>query len=295
MKDVDRMSGAIASEKPDYICLLGDLVDSPKEIESRANELKTLITNCSSIAPTMLILGSHDFIDEDSDEYKDVLLETSFWEDLETNKDVHLLNDKVFQDDNIFIAGYRQKRDAYYNLVKEHKEDAASYKQDFITKTEIWTTLPTDLPKILLTHSPEPIQSPLTQALIANYDVTITGHYHNGCIPIILDDILNTHSGLITPKKDFFPKHARGIVRLDEEFYKAHTNEFTKVIPLLISDYPPYLIYNGGWTKIQDCAPQILHWLDKVCYRQLDVTTLTPNEEYLNKPNIYSKRTNLKK
>ena len=57
----------------------------------------------------------------------------------------------------------------------------------------------------------------------------------------------------------------------------------------------PYLVFNGGWIKTQDCAPQQLQWLDSVCYRQMDVTTLTSDEQYKEKPRIYSKRKYLNK
>ena len=40
------------------------------------------------------------------------------------------------------------------------------------------------------------------------------------------------------------------------------------------------MIYNGGWIKIQACSPKILQPLDKLCNRQMDITTLTSDIEY---------------
>ena len=45
-------------------------------------------------------------------------------------------------------------------------------------------------------------------------------------------------------------------------------------------DTGTYLIYNGGWIKIQACSPKILQPLDKLCNRQMDITTLTSDIEY---------------
>ena len=304
MKDIDRISRQLKIEKPHYIYLLGDLLDSPLELLKRykREELKTLIKNCSSIAQigVMIILASHDFIDESKPDYPDLINDTDMWQEADKIPGVHVLNDKTYQDEKIFIAGYRQKREAYYDLLNGNRENAISYKSDFLKHKELLPESDIALPKILLTHSPEPILNPVTQAIASHYDYIVTGHYHNGCQPIILDDIVPGHRGIITPKKSFLPKYARGIVRLDEAFYSSYKymDEDSSSLQDELSINPncyPYLVFNGGWIKIQDCAPQQLQWLDSVCYRQMDVTTLTSDEQYKEKPRIYSKRKYLNK
>ena len=259
--DINHISEALYKVKPDYICMLGDLVDSPDELkkDKKVEELKTLIKNSSTIAPTMVILGAHDFIDESREGFPDVIDETTIWNEIDKIPNVHVLNDKTYSDNNIFIGGYRQKKDVYYNFYRERKEDPKSYYRDFKKKEELYKDLPNDVPKVLLTHSPAPINYPAVKKLLSGYNVIITGHYHNGCVPAMLDDIYPKHAGLITPRKRILPKHARGIIKLDTG---------------------TYLIYNGGWIKIQACSPKVLQPLDKLCNRQMDITTLTSDIEY---------------
>lgn len=258
MDDIDKISSLIYQEEPNYICLLGDLVDTPLELEknNKVKELITLVKNASSIAPTLIILGSHDFIDESVEEYPDIIDKTTIWNDIDKMTNSYILNDKIYEDKKIFIGGYRQKKEAYYNY--NSKEDSIAYYNDFSNYKELYKDIPIDKATILLTHSPEPIKDINVQNLIKDYDIILTGHYHNGCVPAIIDQIYPKNSGIITPRKKLLPKQARGIVKLDTG---------------------TYLIYNGGWVKIQECAPKILQPLDKLCHRQMEVTVLTPDED----------------
>lgn len=258
MDDIDKISSLIYQEEPNYICLLGDLVDTPLELEknNKVKELITLVKNASSIAPTLIILGSHDFIDESVEEYPDIIDKTTIWNDIDKMTNSYILNDKIYEDKKIFIGGYRQKKEAYYNY--NSKEDSIAYYNDFSNYKELYKDIPIDKATILLTHSPEPIKDINVQNLIKDYDIILTGHYHNGCVPAIIDQIYPKNSGIITPRKKLLPKQARGIVKLD---------------------MGTYLIYNGGWVKIQECAPKILQPLDKLCHRQMEVTVLTPDED----------------
>ena len=40
------------------------------------------------------------------------------------------------------------------------------------------------------------------------------------------------------------------------------------------------MIYNGGWTKIAESAPKVLHKTNCMFYRQMDLTTLTSDEDF---------------
>ena len=259
-KDVDLVLKSIDEEKPNYICFLGDLIDSPLLLtnDKKLKELESLIKNSAEIAPTFIVLGSHDFIDESTDNFSDILSLMDIWDYLDSISNVNVLNDKFYSNEEIFIAGYRQKRDVYYNLMNEHVEDANAYYNDVIKYTSLYTCLPMEKPKIFLTHSPEPLHNKNNINLLSGYDVIMAGHYHNGCVPALLDNIMPGNMGLITSRKKLFPSKARGIDRLQSG---------------------TYLIYSGGWVKIQECAPTLLHPLDDLCNRQMDVVTLTSDEE----------------
>lgn len=273
-KDINNIYDALCSVNPDYICLLGDIVDSPRELtkEESIKNLELLISLCSSIAPTMVILGSHDFVYEHPGVSFYSYDDTGLWSEIGKIPNVYLLNDKVFNDNRIIISGYLQKVDAYLNLADEHVEDPAAYYHDFISHPDLYEGLDENLPKILLTHSPEPINDLNVQELLKDYDVILTGHYHNGCVPSFLDRIYPKNAGIITPRMKKLPRHARGIIKLNTG---------------------TYLVYSGGWVKLSESAPGLIRPLDKLCNRQMDVTTLTSNEEFI-KEEIKTKKLVLK-
>ena len=248
-------------QQPDYICYLGDIVDTPQELkkEDKKEQLISVIEGSSKIAPTFAILGSHDFANESceppvEEENKD------FWEHLSSINNFHLLVDSTYFDGKIFIMGYKQKMDCYYNLVKEHKEDLNAFYQDLSKRKELLENLPYNVPKIGLLHSPEYARSTDNINLLKEYDLLVSGHYHNGCIPAVLDDMYQGDKGLISPKKQLFPSYARGLQMLPTR---------------------SQLLVNGGITKIQDCAPKVLQPLNSLCYQDLDIVTLTNDMDYL--------------
>lgn len=274
-KDIKKIYNAVYDINPDYICILGDIVDSPKELtkEESINNLKLLIKLCSSIAPTMIILGSHDFFYEKPGVTFNSYDDTGIWATISKTPNVFLLNDKIFRDSRIIIGGYLQKVDSYIHPTDKHLENPNAYYNDFKNNPSLYKGLPKDLPKILLTHSPEPIRNDNVEDLLSIYDVILTGHYHNGCIPPFLNNIYPKNAGIITPRKKLFPKYARGVFKLKNG---------------------AYLVYSGGWVKLSSSAPIILHPFDMIYNRQMDVITLTSNEDFV-KERIKTNKILLKK
>ena len=274
-KDISNIYNSLLDENPDYICILGDVVDSPKEYinDKSVKDLKLLMKLCSSIAPTLVILGGHDFIYEDHKEFPELFDEIGVWREIDNMPNVYVLNDRTYIDERIVFGGYRQKRLAYDHISKSRIEDCQSFYNDFQSYPYLYEKLPNDLPKVLLTHSPEPIRDKNVEKLLSSYDVILTGHYHNGCVPSFLENIYPKGAGIVTPKLSFFPKNARGIFKLDSG---------------------TYLVYSGGWIKMSNSAPRLLHPLDMLCNRQMDVTTLTSNKEYIDEK-ISRKKLLLKK
>ena len=274
-RDINNICESLFNENPDYVCLLGDFVDSPKEFtkEKSIDNLKFLVKTCSSIAPTMIVLGSHDFIYNGCTNVPDLSDESNIWGEINKLSNVCVLNDEVYSDDKIIIGGYIQKEEAYNNRNDKHTEDAVAFYMDLMEHPNLYSELSEDLPKVFLTHSPASIHNDKTKELLSAYDVILTGHYHNGCVPTMLEGICPKNAGIITPKLKLFPKYARGVVKLDTG---------------------TYLIYSGGWIKLSAGSPLVFHPLDMLCNRQIDVTTLTSNEEYIDE-SIKTKKLVLKK
>lgn len=251
-KDIDFYLESANEEKPDYICLLGDLIDTPYNIESCKELLFKLIKGSALIAPTFVIIGNHDFIHNKKD-----YLNKELWNEINDIKNVRLLNNKVYENKEITFMGYTQTRDAYYNTNRDIVNGSDSFYNDIIKHNELYD-INNNLPKIALIHSPEFIIEKRTQELLNKYDVIICGHYHNGCVPPILDKMWNSNRGLINARKYLFPRNVRGITKL-EHFY---------------------LVYNGGWTKLSESSGKKFSKLDSLFNRQIDVITITNNPEY---------------
>lgn len=257
LEAVDKILKVLDEIKPDYICFLGDIIDSPEELtyDKRLLELEVLIKSCNNIANTFIIIGNHDFsYDRDSN----LITLSPVFDEYDKLDNVYVLKDKSFTDDNIFIGGYMQKGDAYFSR-ENNREDAMNYYINLGSNQHLYKNLPSDKFKLFLTHSPEPIQSVINQDLLKDYNLIITGHYHNGVVPNFLEWLLPKNKGLLTPRRELLPKEARGIVKLDTG---------------------TYLIYNGGWTKIPATAKGIYYPLDVFFNRDIDVTTVTNNYEY---------------
>lgn len=255
-------------ENADYNVFLGDLVDSPKELDKdiKRKELKGLIKVASEIAPTMIILGSHDYVlEEDINifSYND-----EFWKEVENIDNVHLLNNTFYKDSRVFFMGYMQTLNYYYNKENSHLENSEAFYKNFRKYKSLYKNLPLDVVNIGLIHSPEYAKDNKNIELLKEYDLLMGGHDHDGCIPF---GIGNFRTGIISPKKEIFPKEVRGFRTL-----KTGTD----------------MLISGGIVKIQDCAPTILHPLNHLCPMQMDTITFTGEEQEteISKRLIYTKK-----
>ena len=91
--------------------------------------------------------------------------------------------------------------------------------------------------------------------LFDDYNLIISGHMHDGCVPF---GIGKFKWGIVNPKKNLFPKNVRGIRKLKNN----------------------YILITGGITKIQKCAPKILHPLNHLCPMQLDVINVSNGDKF---------------
>lgn len=243
----------IKEEKADYNVFLGDFVSTPKELENKEiqEQLLDLIKASALVAPTMIILGNHDFINKNKEKDNKYSIENNkaFWEKVISINNVYLLNNKLYQDNQVLFMGYKETLKYYYN--NESYEDLEVFYHDFKSYPKLYKNLPKDIIKIGLIHSPEYAKLEKNNMLLRDYDLLISGHNHDGCIPFGFG---NFTFGIISPKKKIFPKEARG--------YRV-LNTGTS------------LLISGGITKIQECAPKVLHPFNHLCPMQMDTITFT--------------------
>lgn len=256
-KKLEPIKYQLDQEQPNYIVFLGDLVDTPKELENteRRQQLLNMIKTAASIAPTMIILGNHDYIEEQAFDQFIISFNKDFWNEVASIVNVHLLINDIYKDDQVLFMGYLQTLDYYLGKKNSHCENLEAFYGDLSKHPELYQSLSNDTLNIGLIHSPEYAKLTKNIELLKDYDLLIGGHDHDGCMPF---GIGNFRRGIISPKKELFPKEVRGYRELETG------------TGLLIS---------GGIVKIQDCAPRILHPLNHLCPMQMETITYTTDEQ----------------
>ena len=218
MKKLKEIIEIEKKEKPDFVCVTGDIIDKPsvaklEEIKEYLNFYKTL----GEYSKIIVILGNHDLLDEKK--YEPIKEYDLFLENLKNIKNLYLLRgDKKEFDDIVFIS-YEPKK---YTYSKE-EEKLEEIEEDLIKK------LPeASLEKynVVLIHSPITLIKLKDRLYLKNYDLFLCGHTHDGLLPTFLSKNMNIHYGIISPTKIMFPKNVRGI-------YKSN----------------PMIIINGGVVK----------------------------------------------
>lgn len=259
----------LEKEEPDYFVFIGDIIDLPSQLRNKTVQQNTieLIKTAAAIAPVLLVLGSHDYIEPNKKNH-DYSYNRYFWEEvIGTMENVHLLHNDIYQNNQVLFMGYWQTLEYYYNDNDIHHENLEKFYEDFINYPNLYKNLPKDIPRIALIHSPEFIKLKRNRELIQEYDLLISGHMHDGCVPF---GIGSKTTGLISPKKELFPKMARGFFTLDTD-----TN----------------VIVSGGVIKISECAPKYLHLANHLCPMQMDSIIFTSENQpvEISKSKIYTR------
>ena len=201
----------IEKENPDYIALVGDIVDAPSQLQHTYVQKKVieLVKAAAEVAPVFIVLGSHDYVDHKNQ--KDIYFyQRHFWEDIiGTIDNVHLLYNDTYQDQQAFFMGYWQTLDYYYNPNDVRHENLEKFHEDFIKYPELYQNLPEDTVRIALIHSPEFTKLEKNRQLIKDYDLLIiigskTSSNTNKLYELALKYHQNKKVLMIGSKKDLF-------------------------------------------------------------------------------------------
>ena len=106
---------------------------------------------------------------------------------------------------DIYFYGFTQSFDYYY----KNKCESLDLLLNEIDNNNVNRTY--GKYKVLLMHSPIFIDNKIVREKLSSYDLILSGHMHNGCIPPIIDELFKNDRGIIAPNKKIFPKNARGI------------------------------------------------------------------------------------
>ena len=235
---------------PDYICILGDIIDKPKVVKNKdkKDQVINFFKDSSLICPVVFIKGNHDLFDMKCKEnkskfYKDV------WKEIENIKNVYYLDDSIYETDDVLIMGYTQKEKYYYDEFENRTSEDLNLMYKDLSKLKKLYNINEEKINIGLIHSPYFRKSKEIFNLLEKYDLLASGHFHGGCMPSVLDDIfLNGNRGIISPRKKWFPTDARGIKKINNTYH----------------------LINSGMEHIQGCAPKILQPLNNLCYSYID-------------------------
>ena len=243
-KKIALLKRQIEKENPDYILFVGDLIDRIENLNSSfsVSKMKDLLSYASMIGKVFVILGNHDFIYRGTDKIN----KKAFCEVLKSIKNVTLLDNEVYSSDKIWIMGYTENVQ-YYN---KENYDFNFFYEDLKKRNKLYENVNQEVPSIALVHSPEFSDDDKCISLFKEYDLILSGHTHDGCVPF---GIGNFKRGIISPKKTFFPKNVRGLRKVGSN----------------------YILITGGVVKIQECAPKLLWPFNHLCPVQVDVVTFS--------------------
>lgn len=209
LKIFPKLTKQLLNIRPDYICIVGDLVDN-----AHYKELKPLLNwldDISDIAPTIIVFGNHElkrgymhkWIEEQSPYLR---------KEISKLNNVYLLENKTISFNNISFYGYNPsfkhyeiKDESYETYLKEVDNMTPNYKDNQYN--------------IFLSHSPLNIYKFISNNKdhpISKSDLILSGHTHNGCIPYTITNFLNkylhTTRSLISPVRKLFGKYYQGRV-----------------------------------------------------------------------------------
>ena len=192
----------------DYICIPGDTIDYLDLMNDKdlVNALTVFFIDLTRICPVIVSIGNHDLMtyDESIDVKKKMDSLLSFWNKI---NGLHILNNESIAFDKINFIGITQDASICASDIDAVAEDTIEKLQS------ISSLICEDKLNCLLLHNPTVFESKKIPEDLFGIDLVLSGHMHNGCIPIGLDRVLKTNRGLIYPSKRFFPKLARGLIR----------------------------------------------------------------------------------
>lgn len=234
--------------QPEVIILQGDLMDSPAQfkVNESVEKLRRWFTLCTSFAPTVMVLGSHDFIEPTKHGRVDEEA-LAYWRKICAETGVHLLNDAWFETEHVRIFGMLQGPEYCLTPEKKHKNNPKVLEKRLM-ELELKTT--PDKANWFVAHAPD-MTKKAEEILAEKFDVASFGHTHGGCLPLGVDTVVDKvggHRGIISPTLRPFPGEARGVKKI---------GKMTRII-------------NSGMVGTQNCAPKPTQYLNFAKAAEID-------------------------
>ncbi len=209
-KDNGRLVDKVRQQKPDLICITGDLLD--KSLPNRKRTL-SLLRQLTQICPCYYVRGNHEVY----------LNDREFLEDVRKTGTVYLENEMVsFRGitiiglDDASVCGSRQF-DAQKAFIDQQLDILAPRKEDYI---------------ILLSHQPQHIDS------YSRYDIELVlcGHVHGGQfrLPYI--------GGLYGPQQGILPRYSAGMHLMNGTAMILSRGLGNSLFPFRLNNFPEIVV-----------------------------------------------------
>ncbi len=222
MNNLIKIKNVIDNNKPDYIIIVGDIIDSLDVISNdKINIFYKWLDNLGSIdnkrIPVIAILGNHDYYSYSNykfDKYINSL-----------NKiNVCLLDNSIYEDNNIRVVGFNAPSSTY------HSKDAFANLKKYVNKLDnsLFDNSSNKI-DIALIHNPLFVINDDVKDKFNNFDLILSGHMHNGLMLPFMEKIFKGNAGIITPDKKFFPKISRNKVKINKNNYLIISGGITKL------------------------------------------------------------------
>lgn len=244
------LSQAFSKIQPELIVLQGDLMDSPEQFDNSdsVQKLRRWFKMCVSFAPTVMVLGSHDYIVPGKAGQVDEAA-LGRWKIICSETGVKLLNDEWYETEHIRVFGMYQGPEYVLTPEKRHENNPEIFEEKLL---KLGSALKKDGKKVnwFVAHAPD-MTKKAEKMLSEWFDVASFGHTHGGCLPLGVDSVVDKvgrHGGLVSPTLKPFPSNVRGVRRF---------NDLTFII-------------NAGMVATQNCAPKATQYLNFAKAAEID-------------------------
>lgn len=231
-KILDRLLKQIKTNKPDYLCIAGDILDFTNVTDY--SKLINWLKKITSICPILMVLGNHDEKDGHIKKWAHKK-NNEFIQTIKSINNLYLLDNETKTFNNISFYGFQLS----YKHYEIDNEKYSSFCNEVKNLNPKFTK---DKYNIILFHSPINIYNYIKnnpQHPFNECDLILSGHMHNGCLPYIISHPINkifkTSRSIISPLRKLFPDFSHGRVynKIKDGYIYEGVNKLSKSTKLL--------------------------------------------------------------